>query len=66
MKKLLIAVLFLALALFAGCAASPATYTVTFDGNGQKISIATQTVTEGECAEEPTAPSADGYEFGGI
>ena len=65
MKKLLIAVLFLALALFAGCAASPATYTVTFDGNGQKISIATQTVTEGECAEEPTAPSADGYEFGG-
>ena len=43
----------------------PNTYfTVTFDSNGGSV-VANQTVREGEKAVEPTAPTKDGYTFGG-
>lgn len=41
------------------------TYTVSFDLNGHGEAIASQTVTEGGKATEPTAPVAEGYTFGG-
>lgn len=44
---------------------TPDTYfTVTFDSNGGS-EVANQTVREGEKAVEPTAPTKDGYTFGG-
>ena len=44
---------------------SPDTYfTVTFASNGGSV-VANQTVREGEKAVEPTAPTKDGYTFGG-
>lgn len=66
MKKLMIFVLICAMAVLVGCAGAQVnTYTVAFDGNGQPVSIAAQTVEEGGKAEEPEAPSAEGYDFGG-
>jgi uncharacterized repeat protein (TIGR02543 family) len=40
------------------------TYTITFDSQGGSI-IAPQTVTEGEKATQPTAPTRTSYTFGG-
>ena len=40
-------------------------YTVTFDKNGHGTAPAAQTVKEGYKATEPTAPTAEGYTFGG-
>ncbi len=40
-------------------------YTVTFHANGHGTAPAAQTVLEGNQATEPTAPTADGYTFGG-
>ena len=66
MKKLLILVLICAMAVLVGCTGAQVnTYTVAFDGNGQAISIETQTVEEGAKAQEPEAPSAEGFDFGG-
>lgn len=41
------------------------TYTVTFNANGHGTAPAAQTVESGSKATEPTAPTADGYTFGG-
>ena len=41
------------------------TCTVTFNANGHGTAPATQTVTSGGTASEPTAPTADGWTFGG-
>ena len=41
------------------------TYTVTFNANGHGTAPAVQTVTSGGTASEPTAPTADGWTFGG-
>ncbi len=43
----------------------PETYAVTFNMNGHGAAIEAQTVTEGEKATEPAAPTAEGYTFGG-
>lgn len=64
MKKLLTVLFACVLAFFVGCAKTRS-YTVTFDGNGQTIGIAAQTVEEGGCAQEPAPPSAEGVDFGG-
>ena len=40
----------------------PIVYTVTFDSNGG-TAVASQTVTEGECAVEPVEPTKEGYTF---
>ena len=42
-------------------------YTVTFEANGDNVSNlpAVQYVQEGNCAEEPDAPTRDGYQFFG-
>ena len=44
---------------------APAEYTVTFDGNGHGTAPEAQTVTDGDKAEKPTDPNAEGYAFGG-
>lgn len=41
------------------------TYTVTFDANGHGTAPTAQTVASGATASEPTAPTADGWTFGG-
>ena len=41
------------------------TYTVKFDANGEGTAPAAQTVTSGQKATEPDAPTADGFTFGG-
>ena len=41
------------------------TYTVTFDANGHGTAPAPQTVLSGYTATEPTAPTAEGWIFGG-
>ena len=64
MKKLLTVLFACVLAFFVGCAKTRS-YTVTFDGNGQTIGIAAQTVEEGGRAQEPAPPSAEGVDFGG-
>ena len=43
----------------------PITYTVTFDANGHGTAPTAQTVASGATASEPTAPTADGWTFGG-
>lgn len=63
MKKLLTVLFACVLAFFVGCAKTRS-YTVTFDGNGQTIGIAAQTVEEGGRAQEPAPPSAEGVDFG--
>lgn len=40
------------------------TYTVTFDVDGGSA-VASQTIVEGKCATQPTAPTKTGYTFGG-
>ncbi|MBR1738531.1 MAG: InlB B-repeat-containing protein, partial [Firmicutes bacterium] len=40
-------------------------YTVSFNGNGQTITIASQSVEYGKTATEPAAPTAEGINFGG-
>ena len=45
--------------------ATPPTYTVTFNANGHGTAPAAQTVSQGDKATEPTAPTATGYTFGG-
>ena len=40
-------------------------YTVTFNKNGHGTAPAAQTVKKGYKATEPTAPTAEGYTFGG-
>ncbi|MBR1735947.1 MAG: InlB B-repeat-containing protein, partial [Firmicutes bacterium] len=40
-------------------------YTVSFNGNGQTITIGSQTVEYGKTATEPTAPTITGLTFGG-
>ena len=44
---------------------APTTYTVTFDANGHGTAPEAQTITSGEKASEPTAPTAEGFTFGG-
>ncbi len=44
---------------------APITYTVTFNANGHGTAPTAQTITSGEKATQPTAPTADGYTFGG-
>lgn len=41
------------------------TVTLTFDANDHGTAPAAQTVVKGETATEPTAPTAEGYTFGG-
>ena len=43
---------------------SESTYTVTFNTNGGSV-VSSQTVESGKTATEPTAPTKDGYTFGG-
>lgn len=43
---------------------SESTYTVTFNTNGGSV-VSSQTVESGKTATEPTAPTKDGYIFGG-
>ena len=40
-------------------------YTVTFNANGHGTAPAAQTITSGGTATEPTAPTAEGWNFGG-
>ena len=40
-------------------------YAVSFDGNGQSVSIKARSVRRGETVSEPDAPVAEGYVFGG-
>ncbi len=47
------------------CNQTPTTYSVTFDVQGHGTAPATQTVTAGGHATEPTAPSETGWTFGG-
>ena len=52
--------------LYAKWTEVPATtYTVTFNANGHGTAPAAQTITSGGTATEPTAPTADGWTFGG-
>ena len=44
---------------------APAEHNVTFDGNGHGTAPEAQTVTDGDKAEKPTDPNAEGYAFGG-
>ena len=44
---------------------APSEFTVTFNDNGHGTAPAAQTITSGEKATEPTAPTATGYTFGG-
>ena len=46
-------------------AATPATYTVTFDANGHGTAPSNQTITSGSKASTPTEPTDDGWTFGG-
>ena len=63
MKKILVAILLVAVALlaFTGCGDS---YTVTFDSDGGS-SVAAQTVESGAKAEKPADPTKAGYTFAG-
>ena len=45
--------------------ASVETVTLTFDANDHGTAPAAQTVVKGQTATEPTAPTAEGYTFGG-
>ena len=45
--------------------ATPPTYTVTFNANGHGTAPTAQTVTQGNKATTPAAPTATGYTFGG-
>ncbi len=65
MKKVLLALLLVAvLVLSVAACSSETTYTVTFDADGGSA-VASQTVTSGECATTPTAPTKEGYTFAG-
>ena len=44
---------------------APTEFTVTYEANGHGTAPAAQTITSGEKATEPTAPTATGYTFGG-
>ncbi len=44
---------------------TPEEYEVTFEMNGHGTQVEAQKVTAGQTAQEPTAPTADGYDFGG-
>ncbi len=54
-----------ALAFCTACGGKKEYHTVSFDGNGFEIGIASQQVEHGKTAKEPQAPSAEGYEFVG-
>ncbi len=64
MKKILIAVLLVALTLLAVTGCKEKSFTVTFDADGG-TAVAAQTVASGEKATKPTAPEKEGYTFAG-
>jgi len=64
MKKILIAILLVALTLFAVTGCQAKTYTVTFDTDGGSA-VNAETVTDGETATKPAAPTKEGYTFAG-
>ena len=52
-------------AMWKDAAPAEESFTVTFDANGHGTAPAAQTVKSGEKASAPTAPTAEGFTFGG-
>ena len=63
----------IAVSAFTGCGSGdnkqqpsqPTTYSVSFNGNGGSPTPATQSRQSGQTVSEPTAPTRNGYDFGG-